>query len=119
MRTSYCEDLSRSRWQASAWPRALTPVPRRSRWLRLSTISLPACVSRYLAPPRTTGWVARDQRTNTGSYREEEYVNYCLAICACFWRLMTQSLTSHPGPGSSEAHPAGRMIGIGLRAREP
>ena len=29
-----------------------------------------------------------------------------------------QLLTSHPGPGSSEAHPAGRMIGIGLRARE-
>ena len=29
-----------------------------------------------------------------------------------------QSLTAHPGPGSSEAHPAGRMIGIGLRARE-
>ena len=33
--------------------------------------------------------------------------------------LGVQSLTSHPGPGSSEAHPAGRMIGIGLRAREP
>ena len=28
------------------------------------------------------------------------------------------NLTSR-GPGSSEAHPAGRMIGIGLRAREP
>ena len=27
--------------------------------------------------------------------------------------------TAHAGPGSSEAHPAGRMIGIGLRAREP
>ena len=33
--------------------------------------------------------------------------------------LGVQSLTAHPGPGSSEAHPAGRMIGIGLRAREP
>ena len=33
--------------------------------------------------------------------------------------LGVQSSTSHPGPGSSEAHPAGRMIGIGLRAREP
>ena len=33
--------------------------------------------------------------------------------------LGVQSVTSHPGPGSSEAHPAGRMIGIGLRAREP
>ena len=31
--------------------------------------------------------------------------------------LGVQSLASHPGPGSSEAHPAGRMIGIGLRAR--
>ena len=33
--------------------------------------------------------------------------------------LGVQSSTAHPGPGSSEAHPAGRMIGIGLRAREP
>ena len=33
--------------------------------------------------------------------------------------LGVQSLTAHPGPGSSEAHPAGRMIGIGLRAGEP
>ena len=33
--------------------------------------------------------------------------------------LGVQSVTAHPGPGSSEAHPAGRMIGIGLRAREP
>jgi len=33
--------------------------------------------------------------------------------------LGVQSLTAHPGPVSSEAHPAGRMIGIGLRAREP
>ena len=31
--------------------------------------------------------------------------------------LGVQSVASHPGPGSSEAHPAGRMIGIGLRAR--
>ena len=30
-----------------------------------------------------------------------------------------QSLTSHPGPGSSEAHPAPDDCGIGLRAREP
>ena len=33
--------------------------------------------------------------------------------------LGVQSSASHPGPGSYEAHPAGRMIGIGLRAREP
>ena len=33
--------------------------------------------------------------------------------------LGVQLSASHPGPGSSEAHPAGRMIGIGLRAREP
>ena len=33
--------------------------------------------------------------------------------------LGVQLSTSHPGPGSSEAPPAGRMIGIGLRAREP
>ena len=33
--------------------------------------------------------------------------------------LGVQSVTSHPGPRSSEAHPAGRMIGVGLRAREP
>ena len=36
-----------------------------------------------------------------------------------FGALGVQSATAHPGPGSSEAHPAGRMIGIGLRAREP
>ena len=36
-----------------------------------------------------------------------------------FGALGVQSSTAHPGPGSSEAHPAGRMIGIGLRAREP
>jgi len=33
--------------------------------------------------------------------------------------LGVRLLTAHAGPGSSEAHPAGRMIGIGLRAREP
>ena len=32
--------------------------------------------------------------------------------------LGVQLAASHPGPGSSEAHPAGRMIGIGLRARD-
>ena len=38
---------------------------------------------------------------------------------AALGALGVQSSASHPGPGSSEAHPAGRMIGIGLRAREP
>ena len=42
-----------------------------------------------------------------------------LLLCPALGALGVQSLTAHPGPGSSEAHPAGRMIGIGLRAREP
>ena len=42
-----------------------------------------------------------------------------LAASRALGALGVQLAASHPGPGSSEAHPAGRMIGIGLRAREP
>ena len=46
--------------------------------------------------------------------------NTCCPRAIALGALGVQSVTSHPGPGSSEAHPAaGRMIGIGLRAREP
>ena len=46
-------------------------------------------------------------------------VHCVLAVRGALGALGVQSVASHPGPGSSEAHPAGRMIGIGLRAREP
>ena len=49
----------------------------------------------------------------------EQMIEYTYMPMLALGALGVQSVTSHPGPGSSEAHPAGRMIGIGLRAESP
>ena len=85
------------------------------------------------APPWAQGLVIRERHHCRGKERKDRphlrvSSRGCVRACAggrawstwsTWCAVRVQSAASHPGPGSEEAHPAGQMIGIGLRAREP